>query len=152
PHGALSRLLLRARHRPGLAARVLRVRQPGRPGGHGTRRVGAPRRRLRRPRARPAAAERRAAARRVPGLGGRAPRRCVRSTAPQPTRKGHAMNKRPLPSLAAPAALAAVAAGAAAAPRSTAASCPTVTDGQLTIGTDNPAFPPWFGGGSKTSK
>src|SRR4051812_22103950 len=62
------------------------------------------------------------------------------------------MNKRLTPSLAAIAALAAVAAGAVAAPGSTAASCPTVTDGQLTIGTDNPAFPPWFGGGSKTSK
>src|SRR3954463_8424742 len=62
------------------------------------------------------------------------------------------MNKRLIPFLAAIAALAAVAAGAVAAPGSTAASCPTVTDGQLTIGTDNPAFPPWFGGGSKTSK
>src|SRR3954453_10555414 len=62
------------------------------------------------------------------------------------------MNKRLIPFLAAIAALAAVAAGAVAAPGSTAASCPTVTDGQLTIGTDNPAFPPWFGGGSKPSK
>jgi polar amino acid transport system substrate-binding protein len=26
-----------------------------------------------------------------------------------------------------------------------------VTDGQLTIGTDNPAYPPWFAGGSKSS-
>ena len=26
------------------------------------------------------------------------------------------------------------------------ANCPTVTDGTLTIGTDNPAYPPWFGG------
>jgi polar amino acid transport system substrate-binding protein len=26
-----------------------------------------------------------------------------------------------------------------------------VNDGQLTIGTDNPAFPPWFAGGSKSS-
>jgi polar amino acid transport system substrate-binding protein len=33
-----------------------------------------------------------------------------------------------------------------------AANCPTVTDGQLTIGTDNPAYPPWYAGGSKTSK
>jgi polar amino acid transport system substrate-binding protein len=33
-----------------------------------------------------------------------------------------------------------------------AASCPTVSDGQLTIGTDNPAYPPWYAGGSKTSK
>src|SRR3954463_5545530 len=62
------------------------------------------------------------------------------------------MNKRLIPFLAAIAALAAVAAGAVAAPSSTSASCPTVTDGQLTIGTDNPAFPPWFGGGTKTSK
>jgi polar amino acid transport system substrate-binding protein len=27
-----------------------------------------------------------------------------------------------------------------------AASCPTLTAGTLTIGTDNPAYPPWFGG------
>jgi polar amino acid transport system substrate-binding protein len=33
-----------------------------------------------------------------------------------------------------------------------AASCPTVSSGQLTIGTDNPAYPPWYAGGSKTSK
>jgi polar amino acid transport system substrate-binding protein len=26
------------------------------------------------------------------------------------------------------------------------ASCPTVTGGTLTIGTDNPAYPPWYGG------
>ena len=26
-----------------------------------------------------------------------------------------------------------------------------VKDGKLTIGTDNPAYPPWFGGGSKSS-
>ena len=32
------------------------------------------------------------------------------------------------------------------------ASCPTVKSGQLTIGTDNPAFPPWYAGGTKTSK
>src|SRR5690349_18072574 len=32
------------------------------------------------------------------------------------------------------------------------ASCPTVKAGQLTIGTDNPAYPPWYAGGSKTSK
>jgi polar amino acid transport system substrate-binding protein len=31
------------------------------------------------------------------------------------------------------------------------ATCTTVTDGQLTIGTDNPAYPPWFGGGSKST-
>jgi polar amino acid transport system substrate-binding protein len=28
----------------------------------------------------------------------------------------------------------------------TGASCPTVSVGKLTIGTDNPAYPPWFGG------
>jgi polar amino acid transport system substrate-binding protein len=27
-----------------------------------------------------------------------------------------------------------------------AANCPTIHSGQLTIGTDNPAYPPWFGG------
>jgi len=32
------------------------------------------------------------------------------------------------------------------------ASCPTVHDGQLTIGTDNPAYPPWYAGGTKSSK
>src|SRR3954471_8378208 len=32
------------------------------------------------------------------------------------------------------------------------ASCPTVKDGQLTIGTDNPAYPPWYAGGTKSSK
>jgi polar amino acid transport system substrate-binding protein len=45
--------------------------------------------------------------------------------------------------------LAAIAAGAPAA-RPT-ASCPTVTSGQLTIGTDNPAYPPWYAGGTKSS-
>jgi polar amino acid transport system substrate-binding protein len=33
-----------------------------------------------------------------------------------------------------------------------AASCPTVNAGTLTIGTDNPAFPPWYAGGTHTSK
>ena len=33
-----------------------------------------------------------------------------------------------------------------------AASCPTVKSGQLTIGTDNPAYPPWYAGGTKSSK
>ncbi len=32
------------------------------------------------------------------------------------------------------------------------ASCPTIKSGQLTIGTDNPAYPPWYAGGTKTSK
>jgi polar amino acid transport system substrate-binding protein len=67
------------------------------------------------------------------------------------------MRKRVTLFLATAAALAAVAVGADAAnqPASSvavAASCPTVSSGQLTIGTDNPAFPPWFGGGTKTSK
>src|SRR5947207_4310491 len=34
------------------------------------------------------------------------------------------------------------------APAALAANCPTVTSGKLTIGTDNPAYPPWFGGGA----
>ena len=34
----------------------------------------------------------------------------------------------------------------------TAATCPTVKPGQLTIGTDNPAYPPWYAGGTHTSK
>jgi len=32
------------------------------------------------------------------------------------------------------------------APVAFAANCPTVTKGKLTVGTDNPAYPPWFGG------
>lgn len=55
------------------------------------------------------------------------------------------------------AALAAVAVGAAAAAHPAAsvvasAPCPTVTSGQLTAGTDNPAYDPWFSGGTPTSK
>ena len=62
-----------------------------------------------------------------------------------------------IPLLVAVAVLAAVAVGASAAAHPTvsaasAASCPTVTDGQLTIGTDNPAYPPWYAGGTKSSK
>jgi polar amino acid transport system substrate-binding protein len=62
-----------------------------------------------------------------------------------------------IPLLTAIAALAAAAAGASAAahPTSSAiasAGCATVKTGQLTIGTDNPAYPPWFAGGTKTSK
>jgi polar amino acid transport system substrate-binding protein len=62
-----------------------------------------------------------------------------------------------IPLLTALAVLTAAAAGASAAahPTSTAiasAACTTVKSGQLTIGTDNPAYPPWFAGGSKTSK
>jgi polar amino acid transport system substrate-binding protein len=32
------------------------------------------------------------------------------------------------------------------APAAVAANCPTVAKGKLTVGTDNPAYPPWFGG------
>ena len=31
-------------------------------------------------------------------------------------------------------------------PSALAANCPTVSKGELTVGTDNPAYPPWFGG------
>ena len=56
----------------------------------------------------------------------------------------------PIAVLAAIAVSASVAASPAAR-TAAAASCPTVTSGQLTIGTDNPAYPPWFAGGSKSS-
>jgi polar amino acid transport system substrate-binding protein len=67
------------------------------------------------------------------------------------------MSKRILLPLAVVVALAAVVvAGSASAHRSVvtaaAANCPTVSSGELTIGTDNPAYPPWFAGGTKTSK
>src|SRR5437868_10991722 len=32
------------------------------------------------------------------------------------------------------------------APVAAAANCPTISKGKLTVGTDNPAYPPWFGG------
>jgi polar amino acid transport system substrate-binding protein len=32
------------------------------------------------------------------------------------------------------------------APSAAAANCPTISKGKLTVGTDNPAYPPWFGG------
>jgi polar amino acid transport system substrate-binding protein len=54
-----------------------------------------------------------------------------------------------IPLLAAVAVLAAIAVGTSAAHPT--ASCPTVTSGQLTIGTDNPAYPPWYAGGTKSS-
>ena len=59
-----------------------------------------------------------------------------------------------IPLLAAVAVLAALAVGASAAahPTASAVGCPTVKSGQLTIGTDNPAYPPWYAGGTKTSK
>src|SRR5579862_9929470 len=61
-----------------------------------------------------------------------------------------------IPLLAAVAALAAIAVGASAAAHptgvaATGASCPTVASGRLTIGTDNPAYPPWYAGGTKSS-
>ena len=48
----------------------------------------------------------------------------------------------------------AVSASVAASPNAStaaAATCTTLTSGQLTIGTDNPAYPPWYAGGSKSS-
>ena len=59
------------------------------------------------------------------------------------------MKKLTLLLLAAVAALAAVAVGASAATRhatSPTANCPTVKSGTLTIGTDNPAYGPWYAG------
>jgi polar amino acid transport system substrate-binding protein len=66
------------------------------------------------------------------------------------------MRKRILLPLSALAVLAAFAVGASAAAHPSAvvvasAACPTVTSGKLTVGTDNPAYPPWFAGGSKSS-
>ena len=66
------------------------------------------------------------------------------------------MHKRIILLLTSVAALAAVAVSAsvAATPTGSVAAdvtCPTVTSGRLTIGTDNPAFPPWFAGGTKSS-
>ena len=62
-----------------------------------------------------------------------------------------------IPLLVAVASLAAVAVGASAATHPATstiagAACTTVKSGQLTVGTDNPAYPPWFAGGTKTSK
>jgi polar amino acid transport system substrate-binding protein len=48
--------------------------------------------------------------------------------------------------LAVAALVAAALAASTRAPASPMASCPTVQSGRLTIGTDNPAYPPWFGG------
>ncbi|MFL5955444.1 MAG: ABC transporter substrate-binding protein [Gaiellaceae bacterium] len=66
------------------------------------------------------------------------------------------MRKSILLTLSGVAVLATFAIGASAAAHPSAAvvasaACPTVTSGQLTIGTDNPAYPPWFAGGSKSS-
>jgi polar amino acid transport system substrate-binding protein len=62
-----------------------------------------------------------------------------------------------IPLLTAIVVLAATAAGVSAAAHPTVsaaanASCPTRTSGKLTVGTDNPAYPPWYAGGTKTSK
>ena len=67
------------------------------------------------------------------------------------------MSKRILLLLGAVAVLAAFAAlavrgTASAGTTAVAASCPTVAAGTLTIGTDNPAYPPWYAGGSKSAK
>jgi polar amino acid transport system substrate-binding protein len=48
--------------------------------------------------------------------------------------------------LAVPLAALAVTATATGSRTAPGANCPTVTAGTLTIGTDNPAYPPWFGG------
>jgi polar amino acid transport system substrate-binding protein len=62
-----------------------------------------------------------------------------------------------IPLLTAIAVLAATVAGVSAAAHPTVsaaanASCPTLKAGKLTVGTDNPAYPPWYAGGTKTSK
>jgi polar amino acid transport system substrate-binding protein len=62
-----------------------------------------------------------------------------------------------IPLLTAIAVLAATAAGVSAAAHPTVSaiangSCPTLKSGTLTVGTDNPAYPPWYAGGTKTSK
>jgi polar amino acid transport system substrate-binding protein len=43
-------------------------------------------------------------------------------------------------------ALTATATGGRSGASATSATCPTLTSGTLTIGTDNPAYPPWYGG------
>jgi polar amino acid transport system substrate-binding protein len=48
--------------------------------------------------------------------------------------------------LAVPLAALAITATATGRPAATSANCPTVSAGTLTIGTDNPAYPPWYGG------
>src|SRR3989442_14683014 len=75
---------------------------------------------------------------------------------PPETERHDDMRKRLILLLTPLAALAAIAVSASVAASPTvssaaAATCTTVTDGQLTIGTDNPAYPPWFAGGSKSS-
>jgi polar amino acid transport system substrate-binding protein len=62
-----------------------------------------------------------------------------------------------IPLLTAIVVLAATAAGVSAAAHPTVSaiangSCPTLKSGKLTVGTDNPAYPPWYAGGTKTSK
>jgi polar amino acid transport system substrate-binding protein len=53
---------------------------------------------------------------------------------------------RRLVALALPLAALAVTATATGGRTTPAANCPTISSGTLTIGTDNPAYPPWFGG------
>ena len=67
------------------------------------------------------------------------------------------MRKRLILLLTPIAALAAIAVSASVAASPTAstaaaATCATVTDGQLTIGTDNPAYPPWYAGGRRRAR
>jgi polar amino acid transport system substrate-binding protein len=57
----------------------------------------------------------------------------------------------PIAALAAIAVSASVAASPATSTAAAAATCPTLTTGRLTIGTDNPAYPPWYAGGSHSS-
>jgi len=57
----------------------------------------------------------------------------------------------PIAALAAVAVSASVAASPATPTAAAAATCPTVATGRLTIGTDNPAYPPWYAGGTKSS-
>src|SRR5690242_15146739 len=45
-------------------------------------------------------------------------------------------------------AVTAIAVGKPAGHAAVSANCPTISSGQLTIGTDNPAYPPWYAGGS----
>ena len=80
PDRALPGLLLRSRRRRRLARGVLRVRRPGGPRGRDARRVRPSRHGLRRARAGPAAAERRAPARGFPDLGARPAQRGIEFT------------------------------------------------------------------------
>src|SRR3954453_10240582 len=48
--------------------------------------------------------------------------------------------------IAVPLAALAITATATGGPTPSGANCPTISAGTLTIGTDNPAYPPWYGG------